>query len=592
MTVASPKLDNSPNGTSLLPDDERWFCAHSLERSVRLWSGLILMTFVLTHFLNHATGIFGVAAMSEVQNWRSSLWRSWPGTILLYGSLSAHVILALRRALGRRTWRMPVMEAFQILLGILIPLLLLKHVIGTRALSSAAGTDDSYINVLRYLWPDNALLMASAICVVWVHGTIGLYYYFSIRQWFRNLRVPFFVISAIIPLLALAGFVSAGRESLRLATPVEQWKAQQSSAYDQLLSNGWMVLYAAFAACVAVVLLKFVRARFKTSVTINYTGHGEATAATGLTLLEMSRLNGIPHPSTCGGRGRCSSCRVLVMSGDENATPPSMLEQRMLDRIRAPRQVRLACQYKPKQDVSVRVLMSSRDKNIQDMASIELQEWGTEQQLAVLFADIRGFSTLTRNQIPADIFVLLSRVITDMTQATEARGGRVVMTQTDGIMAVFGIGRDAKTGSRAALNAAADILKSIQLINKDMRGALPLPLRVGIGIHTGPVVLSRNDDDTSGDIIAVGETVSIASRLEDATKEATADCLVSAATLAAANFAMPAMASRPFHYKNGDQPIAAYAFGDRQDLRLLLGRADRDTPSKTGKQSRTSEATA
>jgi adenylate cyclase len=583
MTLTPSKTDSPPEKTgSAAPDGEPWFCAHSLERSARLWSGLILMAFVTTHLINHAVGIFGVNAISELQNMRVAIWRSWPGSILLYGALAVHVLLALRRALGRRTWRMPLMEAFQIVLGILIPLLLLDHVIGTRALSSAAGTDDSYVNVLRYLWPSHALMQAVALMVVWVHGIIGLYYYFRLRSWFKSLSVPFFVTAAAIPMLALAGFVSAGREALTMPATNENWTAAQGSMHAMLQYTAWTSLAAVAAACMAFVVFRFVKARLSPSVTVSYTGHGDTRAPSGLTLLEMSRLNGIPHPSSCGGRGRCSSCRVLVLSGDEKADPPSMLEKRMLDRIRAPRQVRLACQYKPKGDVAIRVLLSARNSSMQGMTAADSLEWGTEEELSVLFADIRGFSTIARNQIPADVFVLLNRVLSELTHATEARGGRVVMTQTDGIMAVFGLGATAKVGSRAALNAAADMLKAVHMVNKEMLGALPLPVRVGIGIHTGSVIVSRVGDADSDGIVAIGETVSIASRLEEATKESVADCLVSAATLTAAAFSAPALAPRLFHYKHGDQPIAAHAFGDRQDLRRLLGRAEHSMEAGPG----------
>ena len=63
---------------------------------LRLVSGLILFAFVLTHFLNHALGLFSVDWMQEVQQWRWLVTRSWPGTIVLLGALITHISLALR----------------------------------------------------------------------------------------------------------------------------------------------------------------------------------------------------------------------------------------------------------------------------------------------------------------------------------------------------------------------------------------------------------------------------------------------------------------------------------------------------------------
>ncbi len=554
-------------------DGNHWYCLKSIERSARLWSGLILIVFVTSHFLNHALGIFGVAVMEQAQEWRILVWRSWPGTILLFGAFATHVGLSLRRVVGRRTWRMPWLEALQILLGILIPFILLGHVIGTRVLSSLADIDDSYANVLRYLWPANAWVQSLALVVVWSHGMIGLHSAFHVRPWFRRSLVPLAIIAAIIPVLALAGFVAAGREAANLAKPPEIWTAEQLAMQVTALSTGRMLLLGAVALVVGLILFKFIRARLAAHLTIRYVGHGEVRGTPGLTLLEISRANQIPHPSACGGRGRCSSCRVLVTGGQEGLHPPSGLEQRMLERIRAPQNVRLACQIRPRTDLSIRVLLGTQTMPAQAGALSESYDWGVEEELTVLFADIRGFATLAKNQLPADLIVLLNRVMGEMTQAVEARKGRITTVQTDGITAVFGLGEKSRASSRAALNAAADILKAVHLVNKDLRAALPLPIRVGIGLHSGEVVVTSADDGAFGQrMVVIGEAVVIASRLEEATKELAADCVVSSYTIAAAGLSPPTAGERPVYYKNGANPVLVHAFGDRQDLRALLGR--------------------
>jgi adenylate cyclase len=567
--------------------EERVPALTAAERSARLWSGLILMLFVTSHLLNHALGIFGVAVMSEVQEWRSGFWRSWPGSFLLIGAAGVHVALSLRRVLGRRTWKMPAMEAFQIALGILIPFLLLGHVVSTRVLSSLVNIDDSYVNVLRQLWPANAVAQSAALLVVWGHGIIGLYYAFHVKRWFRPLQIPFAILAALVPVLALAGFAAAGREAAILSAPTDVWTAEQLRLQAAVLANSRRVILAVFGLALAFITFRMIRARLGSHVAIRYLGHGEVRATPGLTLLEISRVNGIPHPSACGGRGRCSSCRVLVMEGQENLPPAGGIERRMLDRIKAPQFVRLACQIRPVSDMNVRVLLGAQSFGPQaypaaGSGGVEALDWGVEDDLTVLFADIRSFATLARNQLPADLMLLLNRVLGEMTQAVEARGGRVAMVQTDGIMAVFGVGGKSRAGSRAALKAAADILKAIQLVNKDIRATLPQPLRVGIGVHAGEVVLSRSEDGAGGQrLVVIGEAVVIASRLEEATKELAADCVVSAHTVALAGFSPPASGERQVHYKNGASPVLAYAFGDRQELRHLIARA---TPQQGGKQ--------
>jgi adenylate cyclase len=557
--------------------DSHFLCPKTIERWFRLWSGLVLMIFVTSHLLNHALGIFGLDVMGEAQEWRVAVWRSWPGTILLFGAFIIHVALALRRVVGRRTWRMPPMEAAQIILGILIPFFLLTHVVDTRALSAWAGIDDSYVNILRFLWPDNAILQSVALVIVWGHGVIGVHYAFHVRRWYRPAKGFLAILAVLIPVLALAGFVAAGREAAKLTSPQEAWTAQQIATHVSVIANARLVMFVVLVLTIGLVAFRFIRSRLNAQVVIRYTGHGEILAAPGLTLLEISRANNIPHPSACGGRARCSSCRVLVSQGQGSLEPPTGLEQRMLDRIRATKDVRLACQIRPKADLSVRVLLETSHRTVNSRVASEVLnwgEWGIEDEVTILFADMRGFATLAQHQLPSDLIILLNRIIGEMTQAIESRDGRIVMIQTDGMMAVFGTKGKARAGARAALHAAADIFKAVHLVNKDIRAALPLPIRVGIGIHSGEVILSQAEENGGGQrMVVIGEAVVIASRLEEVTKEFAADCVVSSRTIAISGISRPASPVRQVHYKNGLNPIMAHTFADRQELRAFLGRA-------------------
>jgi adenylate cyclase len=543
------------------------------ERAARLWSGLILFAFAASHFVNHALGVFGLDAMTAFQGWRWFVWRSWPGSILLAGAAIVHASLALKRAASRRTWRMPPLEALQIVLGLLIPFMLVGHVVATRVMSSLGGVDDSYLHVLRNLWPGLALWQSAALLIVWAHGCIGIHSAFHMQRWFRLARVPLAILAALVPALALAGFAAAGREALGSPAPWQAGTDAQAAIWTAANMTGRTVIYGGLALVAALVGFRFLRARLGNRLTIRYLGHGEAVGAPGQTLLEISRDNGVPHPSACGGRGRCSSCRVLVLEGADSAPPPAGIEKRMLERIRAPQQIRLACQLRPTGTMKVRVMLGLQETAVASGVGNESLDWGINEPLTILFADVRGFATLAQHQLPADLLILLNRVIGEMTQAVESRGGQVASVQTDGIMALFGMGGKGRGGARAALNAATDILKAIHLVNKDVRAALPLPVRVGIGIDTGEVTLSRLPDGQGGfRAVIIGEAVVVADRLEAATKENAADCMVSARTIAAAGLKAPTEGERQIHYKNGAQPMLAHAFSDRQALRIMLGR--------------------
>ena len=201
------------------------------ERELRMWSGLVLLIFVTTHLANHAVGIFGVDAMEAVQVWRVWVWRSWVGTALLYGAAFIHISLALKRIVSRRTWRMPIQEALQIALGLTIPLLLYEHLIGTRILSSFAGLDSRYLATLRQLWPQLAWTQTLLVLVVWAHGMIGLHYMVRSREWYPRVRLVGIIVAVMLPLLALAGFVAAGREALEFDTTHGTWTVEQITLY-------------------------------------------------------------------------------------------------------------------------------------------------------------------------------------------------------------------------------------------------------------------------------------------------------------------------------------------------------------------------
>ena len=158
-----------------------------------------------------------------------------------------------------------------------------------------------------------------------------------------------------------------------------------------------------------------------------------------------------------------------------------------------------------------------------------------------------------------------------MSQAVEAHGGQVDMVLSDGLMAVFGLETTREKASRAAILAARDMLRAVRALNLELGSAIPMPVRVGIGIHVGPVIVAENHSASGAAVNALGETVSIASRLEAATKEVLADCLVSveAAEAAAAQFG--AAARREIHVRGQDAPIAAYALTDGQDIEIGSG---------------------
>ncbi len=551
------KIPKRSDGVDLSRGGVAW------ERELRLAGGLVLFTFVTMHLLNHALGVFGIETMEAVQAWRVWLWRTWPGTIALYGAALVHVSLAAKRIVSRRVWRMPIEEAAQIVLGLLIPILLVNHALGTRYASSVLGTDDSYPAILRVLYGSNFYWQTALVLVVWCHGVIGIHYAFRSKPWFGRVREIGRVLAFLVPVLALAGFVAAGREAISMDVPGAVWTERQIEGYKAALWAVHVALLGAAGLLLAFIVASEILRRVRKRVMVRYTGHGEIALRPGSTLLEASRENRIPHPSLCGGRGRCSTCRVLITAGLESLAKPGPAERMLLDRISAPATVRLACQIRPTSDLAVQILLPVASRGTQLDWESETYKWGAERTVTILFVDVRGFTTLSGRQLPHDTVLFVNRFIAEMTQTIEAHEGRVGMFLSDGLMAIFGLGGQRGAGSRNAITAAFDMLKSAEVLNRELGSALPMPLRIGIGIHTGPAVMGRvGDTDRGYTVTAFGDTVSVASRLEAATKELLADCVVSDAALRASGLMLSGTSEREVALRGHEQAIKVHTFNE------------------------------
>src|SRR6202007_3258114 len=238
----------------------------------------------------------------------------------------------------------------------------------------------------------------------------------------------------------------------------------------------------------------------------------------GTSVLEASRLAGIPHASVCGGRGRCSTCRVRIRGDVHGIDPPAEDELRVLRRTSATSTVRLACQLRPHGAVEVTPLLSPFSHAADGRRRVDLAQ-GSEREIAVLFADIRGFTALAEGRLPYDVAFVLNRYFAAMGRAVEAAGGRVDKFIGDGVMALFGIETGSEAGCRQALAAARLMSERLAELNAALRVELDRPLRIGIGIHCGPVIVGEMGYGSAAAITAIGDAVNIASRLEELTKE-------------------------------------------------------------------------
>jgi adenylate cyclase len=506
-------------------------------RQIRLGAAFVLLTYLILHLSNHALGLVSLAAMEAGRWWFLALWRTVPGTLALYGAIVVHGVLALWLLYQRRTLRMPGWEAAQYGLGLLLPALLTIHVVGTRIAWWQVGTDDRYARVLLSYWvlaPERGAWQAVALAAVWTHACIGVHYWLRFRPWYPRVAVWLLAVALLLPAAALAGFVAGGREVMALArtpgwtaTLMRETHPPAPAEAAALLRIRTGFLDAYLAALVGVILARGARAVWqrRRSVRITYPGPRVVSVPIGFTVLDASRAAGIPHASVCGGRGRCSTCRVHVTRGLEGLPPASDAEQRVLARVGAAPDVRLACQTRPLRDLAVAPLLAPSIR-ADDALTADVRQ-GRESEIAVLFADLRGFTRMAENKLPYDVVFVLNRYFEAVGTAITGAGGVTNQFTGDGVMALFGIDSGAATGCRQALEAARAMVEGVTALSAELAGDLPLPLRIGIGVHAGPAVVGQMGWGQSFYLTAVGDTVHVAARLEQATKDYGAEMVVS-----------------------------------------------------------------
>lgn len=329
----------------------------TLIRNVRLASGLVLMTFVISHLANLSIGLHSLAAL---ESWRPVLlgpWRTTPGMILLGGAAAVHALLGLYAMSARRSLTLSRTDVVQLILGLLTPPLLITHVIATHIAGEVGKDfDSSYGQMLAVYWsfaPRYAFQQLLVVMVVWIHGALGLYSWLVLQSFWRRVGGLVLPLLFAIPILALLGFAEAGREVLEKLATDPAWKAH---IVDNL--KGIVVLVARLDAAKArvellyacLVLLaagimaaRMLRDRLR-PVQVAYDGGQVARGRRGLSILELSLANDIAHAHVCSGRGRCGTCRVRIEGGAQSLSPKNDLEDATLARVHAGAGVRLACQ--------------------------------------------------------------------------------------------------------------------------------------------------------------------------------------------------------------------------------------------------------
>ena len=250
------------------------------------------------------------------------------------------------------------------------------------------------------------------------------------------------------------------------------------------------------------------------------------------TILEVSLANNINHIHQCGGKARCSTCRIIILKGQEKLIPPLDRERTLLDRKGLPSEVRLACQTKATGDIKIKRLIyeeSDITKAISEGTS-QPGSFGKEKEVCVMFSDIRSFTPFTEKQLPYDVIHMLNKYFESIGEIIDRRGGYIDKYMGDGIMVIFGLDFQVKGDYiENAMKAAFEMLNSVEKLNFYLEKHFQHQFRIGIGLHCGPAILGTLGYSKKREFTAIGDTVNTASRIESATKDAESDILISEA---------------------------------------------------------------
>lgn len=551
-------------------------------RQVRLITGLVMFVYIFSHFFNHALGNISYDAMETWLRYHVWFWRIPIVNDTLYLAAIIHFSLGLWALYQRRHFRYSTAEITQLVLGLSIPLWLAGH-LGAERLSGAlfGWPPFNYASALYTYWvtaPYNIAVQFISLTVAWTHACIGLYFWLRLKSFFDWAAPMLLSVAVLMPALAMIGAHHGGREVAQLAEDSE-WRNENlkrvPAGQARLITEISLVYFpVAYGAAIGLVFagrgLRTFRERRRGMVTISYPNR-QVRVPKGMSVLEASLRHKIPHASVCGGRARCSTCRIRVVSDRSKLPQPTGREAFVLESIgvSANPSIRLACQLRPQSDLSVIPILPA-SMNAELLRKGSRMNIGKERYIVSMFVDMRGSTKLAEARLPFDVVFLINRFLGACSQAALDAGGQPNQFVGDGVLALFGIEVDAKTACRQAIRAATKVATNVDLMNRQLASDLPEPIQYGIGIHGGEVIIGDIGFQDHTVFTALGDPVNVAARLQDMTKTLDCKAIISDEVFATAGVAAGSLASKEVTIRGREEPMIVRTIVDPTVLARLV----------------------
>jgi adenylate cyclase len=553
-------------------------------RQVRLACALVLFGYLLSHFLNHALGIISLQALADGVYYHTSFWQFLPVAIVFYTAAIVHGGLGIWALYQRRQFSWKAIEPLQLVLGLSIPALIISHITGVRLGPALYGQEKLYPQVLYAYWvasPHRAWSMTATVLVAWIHGCIGLHFWLRIKPFYKRAAPWLLGCAVLIPTLALLGFYQAGR-TIAAQSSTPQWRAAnvsehqmgtpaEQSALEDIADDSLIAYFGLLAVALLARAVRAMHERRGGLVTLSYNNGRTLRVPRGLSVLEASLRYNVPHASVCGGRARCSTCRIRIIGDCSSLPPPSQREAFVLAQVGATDpSIRLACQLRPNGDLTFFQLFmpSLMTANVHAAAPARI---GQERYLVSLFVDMRGSTRLAETRLPFDTVFIVNRFLGAVSQAVIASGGQPNQFVGDGMLALFGLAAEPAIACRQAIAAAAAIARHIEELNDFLSHDLREPIRFGIGIHGGEVIVGEIGYRDHMVFTALGDAVNVAARLQDITKSLGCEVIVSEEVCHTAGLAPDVLGLQEVEIRGRTDPMHVRTATEAKALATLLG---------------------
>jgi adenylate cyclase len=556
-------------------------------RQVRLACGLVMFAYLVSHFLNHALGNISMDALAAGVYYHTAFWRFLPVAIAFYTAALVHAGLGIWALYERRQFRWKAIEPLQLVLGLSIPALIITHIAGVRLGHTIFGHEKLYLQVFFaywIVWPYKMWLMFAVLTVSWVHGCIGLYFWLRMKAFYQS-AAPFLLAAAVlVPALAMLGLYQRGR-SVVDSDSVE-WRAENLSpklvgtpAEQAVLNSIEDYFLIGYLGLVGLVLLarglRALHERRGGMINLSYGNGRTVRVPKGLSVLKASLRNNVPHASVCGGRARCSTCRIRVIGDCTSLPEPSKREAFVLNRVGAGSDpaIRLACQLRPEADLSFFQIFLPQI-TAATLRTSSPSRIGEERYLVSMFVDMRGSTKLAEKRLPFDTVFIVNRFLGAVSQAVIECGGQPNQFVGDGQLALFGLTASPQIVCRQALRAAAMIAANVEELNQFLKHDLREPIGFGIGIHGGEVIIGDIGYRDHMVFTALGDAVNVAARLQDMTKTLACEAIFSEEVRITAGLPADGLPEHEVTIRGRTEPMIVRTVNEAKTLSALAGEKD------------------